>query len=254
MVRKTIVLILFFVPLFLFSSVCFTFGEEVRLNGAATVADRIVIPYKSFVEQATGDTIVVVVNNAGKGLIDLVEGRCDASLSSATLETTVQAARAAGKEIDISRLKMHMVASDEIVFVVNSSNPIDSLPLEQMKDIHVGKIINWKAVGGKDVPITVFTDSLSSATRGFIKQAVLNGQDYSANAKPLDDIKMINEAVALTLGGIGGIGRGFVDLTKVKIIKTGKINRPLGFITIGEPSKKVQRIINAYKIEAQKHD
>jgi len=76
---------------------------------------------------------------------------------------------------------------------------------------------------------------------------VLNGQDYSANAKPLDDIKMINEAVALTLGGIGGIGRGFVDSNKVKIIKTGKINRPLGFITIGEPSKKYKGLLTPIK-------
>ncbi|HUL00116.1 MAG TPA: substrate-binding domain-containing protein [Nitrospirota bacterium] len=253
MLRKKIAAVFLFAVIALLSSSGVTLAEEIRLNGAATVADRVIIPYKNAVEQTTGDTIVVVVNNAGKGLIDLMEGRCDAALSSASLETTIQAAKAAGKEIDLSLLRMHVVKSDEIVFVVNPSNPVDSLTLEQIKDIHTGKTLNWKAVGGNNVPITVFTDSLSSATRGFIKQAVLSGQDYSPNAKPLDDIKMINDAVSLTVGGIGGLGSGFVNSTKVKIIKTGMVYRPLGFITIGEPSKKVQRIIDAYKAEVQKN-
>lgn len=34
--------------------------------------------------------------------------------------------------------------------------------------------------------------------------------------------------------------------------KTGTDNRPLGFITIGELSEKVQRVIEAYKVESQK--
>ncbi len=227
-------------------------ADEVRLNGAATVADRVVTPLKSAVEKATGDTIVVVVNNAGKGLIDLAEGRCDASMSSAALETTVQAAKAAGKDVDISKLKMHVIKSDEIAFIVNQSNAVTSLTLEQIKDIHTGKIRNWKEVGAKDLPIVVVTDSLTSATRGFIKQAVLGGSEYVQNAMVLDNINKMNDAVANTAGGIGGIGKGFVDVNKVKIVKSGTVNRPLGLITMGEPSKKVLRVIDAYKAAAQK--
>ncbi len=227
-------------------------ADEVRLNGAATVADRVVTPLKSTVEKATGDKLIVVVNNAGKGLIDLVEGRCDASMSSASLETTVQAAKTAGKEVDIAKLKMHVLKSDEIAFIVNSSNTVTSLTLEQIKDIHTGKIKNWQEVGGKDLPIVVVTDSLTSATRGFIKQAVLGGSEYVQNAVVLDNINKMNDAIANTPGGIGGIGKGFVDMNKVKILKSGTVNRPLGLITIGKPSKKMQRVIEAYKAAAQK--
>ena len=37
------------------------------------------------------------------------------------------------------------------------------------------KITNWKEVGGKDAPIIVITDAPASATRGLIKQVVMQG-------------------------------------------------------------------------------
>ena len=47
--------------------------------------------------------------------------------------------------------------------------------------------------------------------------------------------------------GIGGLGLGFVDSGKVSIVTTKKIERPLGFITIGAPSVKVQKVMDAFK-------
>ncbi|SDI75615.1 substrate-binding domain-containing protein [Propionivibrio dicarboxylicus] len=226
--------------------------EKVALCGAATVADRLVAPLKDAVEKTSGYTVGIAVSNAGKGLTDLVDGKCDAAMSSASLETTVQAAKTGGKDVDIRQLKMHVIKSDEIAFIVNASNSVASLSPEQIRDIHTGKIGNWKEVGGQDLAITVITDSLTSATRGFIKQAVMANQDYAQNAVALGNISEMNDAVARTPGGIGGIGRGFADAQKVKIIQSDKVLRPLGFITIGEPSKKMQRVIDAYRTESQK--
>src|SRR5208283_395149 len=130
--------------------------EEVRMHGAATVADRAVTPRKSAAENATGDTIVIVVNNAGKGLIDLAASKCGASMSSVILETTVQGAKKLPEKnnVDILKLKMHVIKNNEIAFILNP--------------------------------------------------------------------------------------------------KTGMVNRPLGFITIGEPSEKVRRVIEVYKVNSQK--
>ena len=226
-------------------------AEEVKLNGAASVVDRLINPHKGAVEKVTGYILLVVSSNAGKGLIDLVEGRCDASLASASVETVVQAARAAGKEVDISKLQMTVVKNDEVVFIVHPSNPVSKLTWEQIRDIHTGKITNWKDVGGKDVPIVVFTDSLASATRGLIRQAVMGGQEYGPEAKALDAVKEVNDRVAVTENGIGGLGLGFVDPKAVRVIDTKKVERPLGFITIGPPSDKVRKVIEAFKTEAR---
>ena len=226
-------------------------AEEVKLHGAASVVDRLINPHKEAVEKATGYALAVVSSNAGKGLIDLVEGKCDASLASASIETVAQAARAVGKEVDISKLQMTVVKMDEVVFVVHPSNPVNRLTWGQIRDIHTGKITSWREVGGKNMPTVVFTDSLASATRGLIKQAVMGGQEYAQDAKALDAVKKVNDMVAVTENGIGGLGLGFVDPKAVKVIDTQKVERPLGFITIGPPSDKVRRVIEAFKTEAQ---
>ncbi len=227
-------------------------AEELKFFGAASVVDRLISPHKAAVEKKTDTTIKAVTSNAGKGLIDLVDGKCDASLASAPLETVLKAAKAAGRDVDASRLKMTVVASDEIVFIVHPTNPVSRLTWEQLRDIHTGKITNWKEVGGRDAPIVVYTDDPASATRGLIKQVVMGGLEYSRDAKPLDAITKVNDMVASTQDGIGGLGKGFVKPAQVKIIETKKIERPLGFITIGEPAGTLKRVIEAFREEASK--
>ena len=52
------------------------------------------------------------------------------------------------------KLESVPVAIDGIVFYTNKSLGIKSLSLEQMRDIYLGQITNWKQLGGKDLPIT----------------------------------------------------------------------------------------------------
>lgn len=222
-------------------------AETVRLSGAASAVDSLIAPNKAAVEKATGLELVVDRNNAGKGLVDLADGKCDAALASAGLETVVGAARAAGREVDIAKLQFAVIKSDQIVFVVNAANPVKSLTHAQIRDIHTGKVANWKEVGGADLPIVVVTDIASSATRGLIKQAVLKGAEYVASAKPVA-IEKVSDEVAAAPGAIGGLGAGFVK-AGVAVVQTEKVERPLGLVTMGAPSAKVQRVIDALKAQ-----
>ncbi len=228
------------------------YAEQVRLHGATTVIDRLINPHKAAVEKATGLTLEIVGNATGKGLVDLVEGRTDASLCSEPVEIAVAAAKVAGKVVDRSKLQFSVAMHDEIVFVVNPSNPVSSLTTAQLRDIHTGKIKNWKEVGGKDAPITVFTDTVTGGTRAMIKQVVMGGQEYSASALPMTSVKKAGDMVAADPNGIAGLGRGFVDAGKMKVVQSSKIERPLGFITIGAPSAKVKKVIDAFTAEAKK--
>lgn len=227
-------------------------GDTIKLHGAASTVDSLITPHKDEVEKKTGHSLVVVKSNAGKGLIDLVEGKCNASLASASLEAIVKAAKAAGKEIDASKLVLTVAAIDEVVFVVNRSNPVSTLTWDQIRDIHTGKIANWKEVGGRDEPILVYTDAAASATRGLIKQVVMENQEYIANAKALDFVTDVNDMVATHVAAIGGLGKGFANLQLIKIIQTKKLERPLGFITIGEPVGATKQVIEAFRKEVMK--
>jgi len=158
-------------------------ASAVRLHGAASTVDSLVKPHAAAVEKATGLKLVIDRSNAGKGLRDLVEGKCDIALASASLEATLEAARTAGLTGATPDLRMHPISTSEVVFIVHPSNPVRKLTWEQIRDIHTGKITRWKEVGGPDVPIAVITDATASATRGLIKQVVLGGSEYLAGAR-----------------------------------------------------------------------
>lgn len=50
------------------------------------------------------------------------------------------------------------IAADALVFYVSHENPVDSLTLEQARDIYAGKITNWSEVGGDDLKIIAYQD------------------------------------------------------------------------------------------------
>ncbi|HSN92279.1 MAG TPA: substrate-binding domain-containing protein [Anaeromyxobacteraceae bacterium] len=224
---------------------------QVRLHGATTVVDRVINTHRDAVERTTGHTLEVTGNATGKGLVDLHEGRCDASLSSEPVEIAVAAAAAAGRQVDRAKLQFHVVANDQIVFVVHPSNPVTSLTWEQIRDIHTGKIRNWREVGGKDQPITVFSDTPTGGTRAMIKATVMGGKEYASSVVALTAVRKVADMVAADPTGFGGLGKGFAD-SRTKVVQTRVLERPLGFLTIGAPSPAVKAIIDAFKAEAAK--
>ena len=49
------------------------------------------------------------------------------------------------------------VAWDALVMIVHRSNPVRDVSLKQLRDIYYGKIDNWKALGGPDQPINLYS-------------------------------------------------------------------------------------------------
>ena len=221
-------------------------ADTVALHGATTVINVLITPLRATVEKSTGHTLEIVGNATGKGLVDMTDGKADASLSSEPLDVAVAAAEAAGKKIDPKTLQFHEVKKDEVVFIVHLSNPVSSLTWEQLRDIHTGKITNWKQVGGKDQAITVYCDVPTGGTRALIKKVIMGGEEYSPSVKSLIAVARIAEMVPKDEGGIGGLGKGFAD-NKSKVLQTKKFERPLGFITVGAPSAKVKQVIDAFR-------
>jgi phosphate transport system substrate-binding protein len=228
-------------------------ADAVKLAGATTVVNVVVTPHRAEVEKATGHTLEVNGNATGRGMVDLSEGKCDAAMVSEPMDIALAAAEAAGKKLDGSKFRMHEIRKDEIVFIVNANNPVGKLTLQQLADIHTGKITNWKQVGGKDLPITVYSDALTGGTRAMVKKVVMNNQDYASSVKSLTSVSRIADLVPGDEAAIGGLGRGFVKADgKTKIVETSKIERPLALVTVGEPQPKVKQVIDGFRAAAAK--
>ncbi|MBI5140968.1 MAG: substrate-binding domain-containing protein [Nitrospirae bacterium] len=231
-------------------------AEDVRIHGSTTIQKRVLEPGKEALEKATGIKLVMVGNGTGNGLEDLVNGKCDASGASEELADAVASMKAAtGKEAPAD-LKGNVITSDFIKVIVHPSNSVGKLSKQQLKDLHTGKVDNWKSVGGPDLPVIVVTSHLGSATKKVFQKMMMDNEPYVTGAIEVETTRKEIDNVAEFPEGIGAVSLGFINLPgnkeKVKIVDTPEISRPLMLITRGEPSAAVKKIIAFFTGEGKK--
>ena len=103
----------------------------------------------------------------------------------------------------------YKVAIDGLSVYVNNENPVKELTLPQLKGIFTGKTRNWKELGGKDAPITLYSRENSSGTYDFFKEHVLEGQDFDASAQTMQGTAALLQAVDKDPNGIGYGGAAY---------------------------------------------
>ncbi|HWQ58515.1 MAG TPA: phosphate ABC transporter substrate-binding protein [Clostridia bacterium] len=116
-----------------------------KVIGALGEAFTVANPGVSFTYNPTG---------SGSGITAVAEGRCDIGLSSRAL-----------KDEEKNGLTETVIALDGIAIIVNPSNPVADLTIEQIAKIYTGEITNWKDVGGNDAEIVVIGREAGSGTR-----------------------------------------------------------------------------------------
>ncbi|GAA5497332.1 outer membrane protein A [Rubritalea halochordaticola] len=122
------------------------------------------------------------------------------------------------------------IALDGVAVVLNRSNPIQALTVEQIAEIFSGKVSNWKQLGGEDLPIQIFARDEQSGTWDTFKSRVLKPFKFKLsenNVKRFEDSALLVRNVAATKGGIGFTGLAYVDSTvKGLAVQAGKEARP----------------------------
>lgn len=67
------------------------------------------------------------------------------------------------------------IAKDALTFMVNNSNPIECLSMEQIRKIYTGDITNWQEVGGEDMLITPYVRNRNSGSQEKFETMVMDG-------------------------------------------------------------------------------
>lgn len=73
-------------------------------------------------------------------------------------------------------LEVEPVALDGFVFITHKDNPVDSLTVQQVRDIYTGKIKNWKEVGGNNEKIRAFQRAKNSGSQTAMEELVMEGK------------------------------------------------------------------------------
>lgn len=86
------------------------------------------------------------------------------------------------KEVEAG-IRVVAIAHDSLAVVVGVDNPFKGgLTLAQLRQIYQGKITNWSALGGANLPIHVINRAKSSGTRDMFQRLVLLGQEFAPNS------------------------------------------------------------------------
>jgi phosphate transport system substrate-binding protein len=72
-------------------------------------------------------------------------------------------------------LTVKPVCYDSFVFITHTENPVDTLTVEQIRDIYSGQITNWSEVGGADEEIVAFQRGAGSGSQTAMEEMVMDG-------------------------------------------------------------------------------
>ena len=222
-------------------------GSDTLVNAAQKVAEEFMKEYPHIFVAITG-------GGSGVGIASLINKTCDVATASREMKP---------KEIELAQKrgvfpKEFVVAYDGVAVIINNSNPVDKLTIEDLHGIFTGKTTNWKEFGGKDIPIVTLSREVSSGTHIYFKEEVVqlgkkgSSEEFSTQTLLLTSSQAIVEEVAANESAIGYLGMGYVsERTKPLLVakggefyppdvnnvikKTYPLSRPLYFYTNGQP-------------------
>ena len=219
-------------------------GESITLNGSTSVQPLAEELAKAFKEKNPDATIDIQGGGSGVGIKSAADGVADIGMSSRDLKPEEKS------------LKEFKIAVDGIAVIVNPTNEIQGLSMEQILKIYTGEITDWKEVGGKEGKITVVTREEGSGTRGaFIEltkvESKSEGDRTVASAITQGSTGAVITTVAGDPNAIGYASFGSAkENTDIKLISVDgkacteeniyageyKISRPFLMLTQAEPT------------------
>jgi len=187
--------------------------NSIQIKGSDTMVNLTQAWTEAFTKENPGINISVTGGGSGTGIASFISGNCD--IISASRQMTVE-------EIELAKKngieeKEYIAALDGIVVVVNPKNPVSKLTVDQLSDIFMGKIKNWKEVGGNNSSIVILSREINSGTHVFFKEHVLRKgnpkgtEEFSPNALLLPSSQAIADEVAQNSGTIGYYGMGYIS-------------------------------------------
>ena len=227
--------------------------KEIKIVGSDTMLELTLNLAEQFMKENPGISIVVSGGGTGTGIKALISNETDICTASRNLKPEEAKSLA---EYYGSLGLVFLIAKDALSIYLNPNNPIKDLALNQLKDIYTGRITNWKEFGGLDTSINVVTRNPNSGTYLYLKDHLLEGENYIENSVVKSTTKEVIKFVeehknAIGYGGMGYVGK-IID-SKIEGIDPSENNvrndtypiiRYLHFFTSKTPDGTVKKFID----------
>ena len=134
-------------------------GEQLVISGSNTMLEVGNAWAEAFMAKFGGE-ITLNGQGSGVGIADMINKTNDiANASRKIKDEEAEEAKAAGVDV-----KEFTVLFDGISIIVSKNINITEISIQQLSDIYIEKITNWKEIGGPDAPIVAYARDSSSGT------------------------------------------------------------------------------------------
>lgn len=185
--------------------------RTIENKGSDTLVNLALAWAEAYMQTHPNLRISVTGGGTGTGIAAMLNGTVDIASASREIKAEeLQAAKTRGLAP-----QQFTVAGDAIAVIVNHSNPVQKLTLQQISDIYTGKITNWRAVGGENRPIVLLSRESNSGTYVyFLENVVRQGKKsdllFSADTLLMPSSQGIGTEVSQNPNTIGYDGLGYV--------------------------------------------
>ncbi|MCF7793682.1 MAG: PstS family phosphate ABC transporter substrate-binding protein [Candidatus Cloacimonetes bacterium] len=214
-------------------------GKQITISGSTTVLPIAQATAEIFMDQNPDVNISVRGGGSSVGIASIMAGTVDIGDASRHIKAKEIAA---ARESGINPYE-NVVANDGIAMVVHRDNLVKNLTVEQIKDIYMGKISNWKDIGGPSMPIVIISRDVSSGTFEVFNSLVLSGSTQISSALMLASNNAVVSTVESTPGAIGYAGLGYIT-NSVNVVKVNNVMPTK--ITIQDKSYPIARTLHMY--------
>ncbi len=235
--------------------------ERIRIAGSTTVLPIASRAAERFAA-AKKDRLSITVNGGGSGVGIQSAGSGRVEIGMASREITAKEK----KRFDRSGLKSIPIGRDAVACVVSSEiydAGVRSLTRQQMRDIYLGKITNWKQVGGPDRKIVVVDKERHRGTRHVFMRYLFGDPAARAPGARLvtgsnneEQAKIAQSDAAIGMLSVAWMNRDVVGIgiqeqdrviePTLDNIRSGKfpLARNLNLVVAGEPRGIVKEFID----------
>lgn len=230
--KKILIVLICFIIILLVGYFCIFNKEKTKLSELFTEDTYPVIDGSSSTENLAkafkieclgNENIEINHSKTHKAYINLARGVSDMILVINPSEKDKNVAN----DYDVEFI-YNKIAKEGLVFLVNSDNPINSLTLEQIKDIYTGKITNWSQVGGKDEEILAYQKEENSSAQNAMNSLVMKDEKIVNANNIIESTEELVEKIEDSNIGTSIIGyTNFHNIdtknTKIKIIAINEV-------------------------------
>lgn len=198
-------------------------NKLIQLKGSDTILSLSQAVAEDYMKTHKGAKISVTGGGSGTGIAAKLNKTVDIAMASREMKDA-EWAKAKSAGLDLQEIT---IAYDGITIIVNKSNPVKNLTTEQLREIFMGTVKNWKEVGGPDEKIVVLSRDSSSGTHVYFKEHILRKgnekgpEEYSKEALFLPSNEALKSQVEKTKGAIAYIGMGYMENTVKEVTVNG---------------------------------